>query len=46
MANMEDLTEENIEGVIFKTNKGEWVAFFNTGDQEMRVRVDFCPWCN
>jgi len=45
MADKEDLTEDEIEGLIFKTVKGEWVAFFDSGDRVLRCKVDYCPWC-
>ncbi len=41
-----DLSEPNIEGVIYKTEKGIWVAFFMTDEGVvLRVQVDYCPWC-
>jgi len=45
MADKEDLTEDEIEGLIFKTVKGVWVAFFDSGDRVLRCKVDYCPWC-
>ena len=41
----QDLTGEDIEGVIFKTDRGAWVAFFDNNGQSMRCKVDYCPWC-
>lgn len=46
--------EGEIEGILWKNEKGEWVANFGEptfdlkGEQKgryMKVRVDYCPWC-
>lgn len=43
--NMDDLTDVDIEGLIHKTVKGDWIAFFDDVERAMRVKVDYCPWC-
>jgi len=42
---MDDLTDVDIEGLIHKTVKGDWIAFFDDVERAMRVKVDYCPWC-
>jgi len=42
---VKDLSEENIEGIVYKKGK-IWVAFFMTDDgRVLNVKVDYCPWC-
>ena len=35
---------ETINDVIFRLN-GNWITVFNTLGENIRCKIDFCPWC-
>ena len=37
--------DEDIEGIIFKNDKGEWNATFYVDGRKLLSKIDFCPWC-
>ena len=35
---------EDIEGLIFRNNSGEWVAVFTVDCRDFRCQIDYNPW--
>jgi len=41
-----NLTDENVEGLLYKSNSGKWIMMIVSDSGHINVcEVNYCPWC-